>query len=61
MKMSNVKRYNNVPSDLFVCKNGLIQGEALLPILFALCVNDCKIHLLTDNCPYIEMKCLIYY
>ena len=49
-------KYNNVLSDYYycVCKNGLLQGEVLSPILFCMYVNDCEMLLLSDNCPFVE-------
>ena len=57
----NVKcfvKYNNLFSDLIICKNGLFQVEVLSSILFSMYVNDCEMQLLSDNCPYIEVQML---
>ena len=56
----NVKcfvKYNNLFSDLIICKNGLFQVEVLSSILFSMYVNDCEMQL-SDNCPYIEVQML---
>ena len=57
----NVKccvKYNNEISDFFNCKNGLLQGEVLSPILFSMYVNDCEMHLLADDCPSVVIHTL---
>ena len=51
---------NNLFSDFFIYKNGLLQGEVLSPELFSMYVIDYEMQLLPDNCPYMEIQMLIY-
>ena len=57
----NVKscvKYDGCLSDYFSSKIGLFQGEVLSPILYSMYVNDCEMHFIRENCPFLEL-CLI--
>ena len=42
--------------EYFANNVGLMQGEVISPILFALYVNDCKMEFIDNNCDPIELK-----
>ena len=44
-------RFNNELSDFYTSFNGLVQGEALSPLIFSLFVNDIELDLLHDCSP----------
>ena len=44
-------RFNNELSDFYTCFKGLVQGEALSPLIFSLFVNDIELDLLHDCSP----------
>ena len=55
----NVKscvKYKGMLSEYYENKIGLFQGEVLSPILYSLYVNDCEMHFLKNNCPFIEFE-----
>ena len=54
----NVKscvKYDGCLSDYFSSKIGLFQGEVLSPILYSMYVNDCEMHFIRENCPFLEL------
>ena len=55
----NVKsciKHNGFLTEFFHPKSGLLQGEVMSPILYSLYVNDFEMHLLSDNCPSVEIQ-----
>lgn len=47
-------KFNNVCSDFYTCHKGLVQGEALSPLIFSLFVNDIELELM-HNCHSIQV------
>lgn len=47
---------NGFYTDFFKNNVGLMQGEVLSPILFALYVNDCEMEFINNNCKAVELK-----
>ena len=43
-------------SDFFSSTNGLMQGEALSPLLFSLYVNDFESDLIYNNCESVNLR-----
>jgi len=43
-------------TDIFANNLGIMQGEVISPILFALYVNDCEMDFINHNCDPIELK-----
>ena len=55
----NVKsciKYNGFLTEYFRTEFGLLQGEVMSPILYSMYVNDFKMHLLSENCPSIDIQ-----
>ena len=56
---SHVKRcvkYNSELSDFFDVERGVLQGEALSPMLFSMYLNDFENSFLNSNCSAVELK-----
>jgi exonuclease III len=55
-KVQSCVRVANQYSDYFPCNIGLMQGEALSPLLFSMFVNELETKLSNDFCPAYELR-----
>ena len=49
-------RLNNEYSDFYKSFKGLIQGDALFPLIFSLFVNDIELELMNSDCPSLQIQ-----
>ena len=49
-------KFNNEKSSFYNCFQGLVQGEAMSPFIFALFINDLEMALLHNNCDPIDIN-----
>ena len=49
-------RLNNEYSDFYKSFKGLIQGDALSPLIFSLFINDIELELMNSDCPSLQIQ-----